>query len=128
MKINDIIIKDRVRKDLGDLSLLKKSMERYGFLHPIIINKNNQLVSGERRLTAAKELGWEEIDVVIKDLTYKEALNIEMTENTTRKDFDSPELTTGLKKHRRIYSKNIFVKISVFFQQLFETIFSKKSK
>ena len=128
MKINDIIIKDRVRKDLGDISLLKKSIERYGLLHPIIINKNNQLVSGERRLTAVKELGWEEIDVLVKDLTYKEALNIEITENTTRKDFNNPELTTGLKKHHRMYSKNIFIKISVFFQQLFETVFSKKSK
>ena len=128
MKINEIIITERIRKDLGDLSLLKKSIERYGLLHPIIINKNNQLVSGERRLTAAKELGWEDIDVVVKDLTYKEALNIEITENTTRKDFNNPELTTGLKKHQRIYSKNIFVKISVFFQQLFERIFSKKSK
>lgn len=128
MKIKDIIIKDRVRKDLGDISLLKKSIERYGLLHPIIINKNNQLVSGERRLTAAKELGWEDIDVVIKELTYKEALNIEITENTARKDFDTPELSTGLKKHQRMYSKNIFVKISVFFQQLFENLFSKKSK
>ncbi len=128
MKINDIIIKERIRKDLGDLSLLKKSIEKYGLLHPIIINKNNQLVSGERRLTAAKELGWEEIDVVIKELSYKEALNIELTENTTRKDFDNPELAHGLKKHQRIYSKNIFIKISVFFQQLFEKIFPKKSK
>ena len=128
MKINEIIITERIRKDLGDLSLLKKSIERYGLLHPIIINKNNQLISGERRLTAAKELGWEDIDAVVKELSYKEALNIEITENTTRKDFNNPELSTGLKKHQRIYSKNIFVKISVFFQQLFETIFSKNSK
>ena len=128
MKINDIIITERVRKDLGDLSLLKKSIERYGLLHPIIINKDNHLVSGERRLTVAKELGWEEIDVVIKDLTYKDALNIEITENTIRKDFDSLELADGLKKHHRMYSKNIFVKISVFFQQLFEKMFSRHSK
>ena len=128
MKIKDIIIKERIRKDLGDLSLLKKSIERYGLLHPIIINKDNQLVSGERRLTAAKELGWEEIDVVIRELSYKEALNIELAENTTRKDFNTPELTDGLKKRHQLNSKNIFIKISVFFQQIFEKIFSKNSK
>ena len=128
MKINDIIIKERIRKDLGDLSLLKKSIEKYGLLHPIIINKNNELVSGERRLTAVKELGWEDIDVIVRELSYKEALNIELTENTTRKDFNNPELTNGLKKRHQLNSKNIFIKISVFFQQIFEKIFSKNSK
>ena len=128
MKIKDVIIKERVRKDLGDLSLLKKSIEKYGLLHPIIINKNNELVSGERRLTAAKELGWEDIDVIVRELSYKEALNIELTENTTRKDFNNPELTNGLKKRHQLNSKNIFIKISVFFQQIFEKTFSKNSK
>ena len=48
MKIHDIIIKHRIRKDLGDLSSLKQSIEKYGLLHPIIINKKNELISGER--------------------------------------------------------------------------------
>ncbi len=127
MKIHDIIIKHRIRKDLGDLSSLKQSIEKYGLLHPIIINKKNELISGERRLTAAKELGWEDIDIIMKDLSYKEALNVEILENTTRKNFDELELIEGLKKHRKYYSKNIFVIISMFFQRLFKIIFSKRS-
>ncbi|MDK2819171.1 MAG: ParB N-terminal domain-containing protein [Spirochaetota bacterium] len=127
MKIHNIIIKHRIRKDLGDLSSLKQSIEKYGLLHPIIINKKNELISGERRLTAVKELGWEDIDVITKDLSYKEALNVEILENTTRKNFDELELIEGLKKHQKYYSKNIFVIISIFFQQLLKKMFSRRS-
>ena len=63
----------------------------------------------------------------MKDLSYKEALNVEILENTTRKNFDELELIEGLKKHRKYYSKNIFVIISMFFQRLFKIIFSKRS-
>ncbi|MBQ1198294.1 MAG: ParB N-terminal domain-containing protein, partial [Spirochaetaceae bacterium] len=52
--IKDIKIKKRVRKDLGDLELLKDSIKRYGLMNPITINSQYELVAGHRRLEAMK--------------------------------------------------------------------------
>lgn len=125
MKIKDIIIEKRVRKDIGDLTLLKESIEKHGLLYPIIVDSRNRLIAGERRLTAIKELGWEEVDVIIKDISLKEALNIELTENITRKDFVHDELIFGLKKKKEFASKNIFTKLKLFFIEFIYKIFKK---
>ena len=55
--IAQIKIKRRVRKDLGNLDDLKDSLRTYGLLNPITINSKYELIAGERRLTAAKEIG-----------------------------------------------------------------------
>ena len=40
LKINDIVIKDRIRKDLGSTATLEKSIHKLGLLHPIVVFKN----------------------------------------------------------------------------------------
>ena len=40
VNIESIKIKNRVRKDLGDLAALKDSLSRYGLMNPITINKD----------------------------------------------------------------------------------------
>jgi ParB family chromosome partitioning protein len=65
--IEDIKIKRRIRKDLGDLNALSESLRRYGQMHPILINKKNVLISGRRRLEAAKRLGWRTINAQLID-------------------------------------------------------------
>ena len=57
VKIDDIKIKKRVRRNLGDMDALKESLRMYGLLNPITLNENNELIAGERRLQAAKTLG-----------------------------------------------------------------------
>ena len=57
VNIDDIKIKKRVRKDLGDLDALKNSLRTYGLLNPITITRDYELIAGERRLQAAKALG-----------------------------------------------------------------------
>ena len=54
VNIDDIKIKKRVRKDLGDLDALKNSLRTYGLLNPITITRDYELIAGERRLQAAK--------------------------------------------------------------------------
>ena len=65
--IKEIKIKKRVRKDLGSLEDLKDSLRTYGLLNPITLNRKYELIAGERRLTAAKELGWTNIQANIVD-------------------------------------------------------------
>jgi DNA modification methylase len=92
VKIADIKVKERFRGDYGDIESLATSMNRYGLLHPIVVDKELNLIAGERRLKAAIELGWEEIEVKylddVDELTKKE---IELEENIRRKDFAWPE-------------------------------------
>ena len=54
INIEDIKIKKRVRKNLGDLEALKNSLRIYGLLNPITLNSKYELIAGERRLQAAK--------------------------------------------------------------------------
>jgi len=46
------------------LEALKKSIQRYGFVVPIITNKDLIIADGEHRLKAAKALGMKQVSVV----------------------------------------------------------------
>ncbi|MGL4367153.1 MAG: ParB N-terminal domain-containing protein [Brevinemataceae bacterium] len=117
MLINQIIVKKRIRKDKGSLESLKESLNKFGQIYPIIVNSKNILICGERRLTAARELGWETIDVIVRDLPPVEILELELEENSVRKDFSIQEYQAGLKRKEHI-SSNIFQKIALFFQSI----------
>ena len=71
------------RKDLkptdAEYIKLKNSIEHFGYVDPIIVNKNgNIVVGGHQRLKVLKDLGYKEIDVVYVELnkTDEKALNI----------------------------------------------------
>jgi len=86
MKISEIQIGERHRKNMGNLDELVKSIETVGLLHPIVVTQGGVLVAGERRLAAVKELGWEDVPVN-KINTIDELLILaERDENTCRKD------------------------------------------
>ncbi len=96
MKIEDIKVRRRIRKDVGDLSGLKDSLRRYGLLNPITVNSRHELIAGERRLEAAKALGWERIAVNIVDISDKVSLlEMELEENNVRVPFTDDELLDG---------------------------------
>lgn len=89
-RIKDIKIGDRFRKDLGDYQALAESIKEVGLLHPVVINEDNILVAGARRLEACAEiLGWKEIPVTV--VTMKDILKGEFHENSNRKDFTVEE-------------------------------------
>ncbi len=84
--ISTIIIPNRLRKDYGDLDLLKHSIHIYGLLQPIIINQDNTLVAGGRRLRAHVELNLPSIDVCYYEtLSEGQRLELEALENIIRK-------------------------------------------
>jgi ParB-like chromosome segregation protein Spo0J len=70
---------------------LKKSIEKFGLVDPIIINKNgNVVIGGHQRLKICKELKHTEIDCVVLDLSKEDEreLNIRLNKNTGDWDFD----------------------------------------
>lgn len=120
VKISDIRVGKRIRKDSGDLDNMKKSLKKHGLLNPILINAKGELIAGYRRLTAAKELGWVEIDAItLEPKNDVERLEMEMEENIVRKEFSPDELLEGLKKKKQLTSTNIFVRIWNFIKRIF---------
>ena len=81
-KVKDIVIKDRARVDLGDLSDLRESIRKRGLFNPIMITKDNVLIGGMRRYQCHVELQLEEIKVSIwEDLGPLEQKIFELEEN-----------------------------------------------
>ena len=60
-----------------------------GLLQPIVVRPDGVLIAGERRLHAAKLLGWTEIPVTVVDLDA--VVRGEFAENAIRKDFTLSE-------------------------------------
>lgn len=110
VNIDGIKVKRRVRKDLGDLSPLKDSLRTYGLMNPITINSKNQLIAGERRLEAAKEIGWTRINAnVIDNLDETTELELELEENNQRKEFTQDELLEGYKRLDKLRNPSFFM-------------------
>jgi ParB family transcriptional regulator, chromosome partitioning protein len=129
VNISDIKVKKRVRRDLGDLEPLKDSLRRYGLVNPITINNKNQLIAGERRLEAAKAIGWTSINAIVVDgLDPVTELEMELEENNQRKEFTDAELLDGYKRLERLRNPGIlrrmWTAIKSFFAALWEFLAS----
>lgn len=124
VKIDDIKIKKRVRRDLGDLEALKESLRLYGLLNPITLNSKYELIAGERRLEAAKSLGWERINAIVLDNNVDKIrqLEIELEENNQRKEFTDEELLDGYKRLEKLRNPSILIRILSFIANLFVAI------
>ena len=130
VKIDDIKIKKRVRRDLGDLEALKDSLKQYGLMNPITLNSKYELVAGERRLEAAKSLGWERINAIVldKNVDKLHQLEMELEENNQRKEFTDDGLLEGYKRLERLRNPSILMRILTFIANLFVAIAKKIAK
>lgn len=92
--INDIVVGDRYRKDLGDLEPLKQSIAEIGLLHPVVIDGDRRLLVGGRRLEACRQLGMLTIPAVtaasLSDL--RQRVIAERDENVCREPFRPSEM------------------------------------
>ncbi len=92
----------RFRKDLGDLTDLKKSIKENGLIHPVVIDSKGNLIAGERRRAACRELGFEpEVRVV----DFDNPQQAEIDENTCRKDFTPREIYEIGQYYKENYSQ-----------------------
>ena len=73
---------------------LKDSIDRFGLVDPIIVNKNkdrkNIIVGGHQRVKVAKDMNIKEVPVLEVDLTYdrERELNVRLNANTGEWDTD----------------------------------------
>ena len=91
--IDSIIVKTSSRKDFGDIDGLAESIRTVGQLQEIVCNSSMELICGERRLKACKQLGHKTIRVyVASDFDdFRKAVSAQRYENTHRKEFTPSE-------------------------------------
>jgi ParB/RepB/Spo0J family partition protein len=79
----------RASVDPAAMESLIASIEAQGIIEPLIVRPENtgfQIVCGERRYLAAKELGHETVPAIVRDLSDEEAFNVMVVENLQRED------------------------------------------
>ena len=122
--VEDVVVRRRIRKNLGDLTLLMDSMRTHGLLNPIVITTERELVAGHRRLESARRLGWQRITAsVIEERSETALLEVEIDENTHRKDLNTDELADAYVRLDRLKNpgplKKLWRSLIAFFQRLF---------
>lgn len=80
----------RVRREMGDVGALARSIAEVGLLHPIVVTPDGVLIAGQRRLEACRMMGWADIPATVVDLA--DIVRGEYAENVVRKDFAPSEM------------------------------------
>ena len=88
-RLDEIVVENRARKELGDLKGLARSMAEEGLAQPPLVDAQMRLVCGYRRYMAAQSLGWEEMPVRALDI--EDPLALMVAEDACRKDLTSSE-------------------------------------
>lgn len=128
LPVEEINIRKRIRHDLGDLSSLKDSMKRHGLMNPVVINRENELIAGHRRLEAARELGWHAITVrVVDQADTGDILEMEIEENTHRKPLSTDELGDAYKRLDYLRNPGRLRRFLDWIKGVFRRMFRRKS-
>jgi ParB family chromosome partitioning protein len=101
-KIKSNPYQPRTRVDEEKLSELSASVKEKGIIQPVVVRQVGEefeLVAGQRRLLAAKRLGWEEIPAVIAGkLSKEDMLELSLIENLQREDLNPIDTAKGYKR------------------------------
>jgi ParB family transcriptional regulator, chromosome partitioning protein len=88
--ISKIKIGKRFRHEIGDVTPLCISIQKLGLLHPIVINEDDELIAGMRRIEAYKQM--HKGAIPFTRINLKQTLLGEFDENTQRKEFLPSEI------------------------------------
>ncbi len=95
--------RNQPRKDFDEDALreLADSIAEHGIIQPLLVRPLSsggyQLVAGERRFRASQMAGIDQLPVVIREMTDREAMEIAMVENLQREDLNPIEEAEGYK-------------------------------
>jgi len=101
MSIQENRFQPRQNYDEAKLADLKASIKEKGVLQPILVRKHEsgyEVIAGQRRLMAARALGLEQVPVLVKNVTDREALVLALVENIQREELNAIEEAQGFKR------------------------------
>ena len=87
-------LQPRKKFDSEKLKELKDSIREKGVIQPVIVRSiegGYELIAGERRFRAVKELGYEEIPTIIKEVSDADSLELALIENIQREELNPVE-------------------------------------
>lgn len=96
----------QARNELGDIQELMASIRARGVLEPILVRPKGdryEIIAGERRFVASRNLGMSEIPCIEMNVDEREAMELSLIENLQRKDLDVFEEADGLNALIDIY-------------------------
>ena len=89
----------------GNTDDLEASIQENGLLDPIIISKDNTIISGHRRWNACKNIGLENIDVRVEDFQDERIALVELNRYRNKK---ASELLNEVFLLEKEYKKKTF--------------------
>lgn len=95
------LFQPRKNFDKEKMEELKGSIKKHGIIQPIVVRKmanGYEIVAGERRLKAAKEIGLRKIPAIIKSINNEKSLEIALVENIQREDLNPVEQANAFKR------------------------------
>ena len=93
--------------DPASLAELKASIAGSGLLQPVVVRQNGagyELVAGERRWRAVRELGWKHIPAVVRDVDDRTLLTLALVENLQRASLTAIDEAQGYDRLAREFA------------------------
>lgn len=84
----------RLRFSEGELEGMARSIKAHGIIQPLLVRKDDngyEIITGERRLRAAKKAGLNQVPVIVKTITDTDLLEMSIVENVQREDLNPME-------------------------------------
>lgn len=97
VNINDIepnLNQPRKKFDDNKLQELAMSIKSHGLVQPVVVKKEGsryRIIAGERRWRSAKIAGLKKINVIVKELSEQEVIEVALIENIQREDLNPIE-------------------------------------
>ena len=105
--IDEVIFKETIRDDTGDISTLATSVAKLGLLTPILIDRDNILITGGRRVEACRRAGIRQLPAIRIDIAYDSmaALDIQVDMNLCRQSLTNIEIERLIGKKKLAASR-----------------------
>ncbi len=99
---SEFAVRDQFLKDGSQDETLMNSIKEHGLLQPILVRPLShgfEIVAGHRRFQTCRSLRWRFVPCKIREMTDKQAFEIQLTENIQRKSMDPVEEAEAFRRY-----------------------------
>ena len=99
---SEFAVRDQFLKDGSQDETLMNSIKEHGLLQPILVRPLShgfEIVAGHRRFKTCRSLRWRFVPCKIREMTDKQAFEIQLTENIQRKSMDPVEEAEAFRRY-----------------------------